>query len=101
LSFEEIADWCAREPGTVCRDETLRAQAYSDLRDAMLAGEFGHGVQSRVLYFHPDPGPAEERLRLAPEGLRTWLDFYGPDNPVIMTEILFWCWLPQDLCRRW
>jgi hypothetical protein len=101
LSFEEIADWCAREPGTVRRDETLRAQAYADLRDAMLAGEFGHGVQSRVLYLQPDPGPAEKRLRLAPEGLRTWLDFYGADNPVIVTEILSRCWLPQDLCRRW
>jgi hypothetical protein len=72
-----------------------------DLRDATLAGEFGHGAQSRVLYFHPDPGPVEERLRLAPERLRTWLDFYGADDPVITTEILSRCWLPHDLCRQW
>jgi len=101
LSFEEIADWCARISGTVRRDEALRAQAYADLGDAMLAAEFGDGARSRVLYFHPDPGPSEERLRLAPEGLRTWLDFYGTDNPIITTEILSRCWLPRDLCRSW
>ena len=101
LSFEEIADWCAREPGSVRRTEGLRAQAYADLRDAMLAGEFGHGAGSRVLYFHPDPGAIEERLRLAPAGLRTWLDFYGADDPLITTQILSRCWLPHDLCRQW
>ena len=67
----------------------------------MLAGEFGHGAGSRVLYFHPDPGALEERLRLAPAGLRTWLDFYGADDPLITTEILSRCWLPHDLCRQW
>lgn len=101
LSFEEIADWCGRISGTVRRDESLRAQAYSDLRNAMLAGEFGYGVQSCVLYFQPDPGPTEKRLRLAPEGLQTWLDYYGAEDPVITTEILSRCWLPRDLCRRW
>ena len=100
LSFDEITDWCARIPGSVRRTEALRAQAYADLRDAMFAGEFGHDSGSRVLYFHPDPGPIEERLRLAPAGLRTWLDFYGADDPVITTQILSWCWLPPDLCRQ-
>jgi hypothetical protein len=100
LSFDEITDWCARIPGSVRRTEALRAQAYADLRDAMFAGEFGHDSGSRVLYFHPDPGPIEERLRLAPAGLRTWLDFYGADDPVITTQILSWCWLPHDLCRQ-
>jgi len=101
LSFEEIVDWCARTPGTLRRDEALRAQAYADLRDAMLAGDFGPGARSRVLYFHPESDAVENRLRLAPGGLRTWLDFYGADNPVITTEILSRCWLPRDLCRNW
>ncbi len=99
LSFEETTDWCAREPGTLRRDETLRAQAYEDLRDAMLVGDFGRGPRSRVLYFHPDG--AELRLRLTPEGLRTWLDFYGTHNPLITDEILSRCWFPRDLCQAW
>jgi hypothetical protein len=101
LSFEEIADWCSREPGTIRRDETLRAQAYADLRDAMFAGEFGRGAHSLVLYFHFDPDALQGRLRLAPEGLTTWLDFYGADSPLITTEVLSRCWLPRHLSRSW
>ena len=101
LSFEEIADWCSRDPGTVRRDETLRVQAYADLRNAMLAGDFGRGAHSQVLYFHLDANALEGRLRLAPEGLRTWLDFYGADSPLITTEVLSRCWLPRHLCRSW
>lgn len=57
LSFEEIADWCAREPGSVRRTEGLRAQAYADLRDAMLAGEFGHRLTRTLL----SSGPGSDR----------------------------------------
>lgn len=101
LSFEEIADWCARVPGTVRRDEALLGQAYTDLRDAMLAGEFGHGARSLVIYFHPDQERVNKRLRFSPEDLQTWLDCYGVDNPLITGEILSRCWLPRGLCRNW
>jgi hypothetical protein len=101
LSFEEIADWCARVPGTVRRDEALLGQAYTDLRDAMLAGAFGHGARSLVIYFHPDQERVNKRLRFSPEDLQTWLDCYGVDNPLITGEILSRCWLPRGLCRNW
>jgi hypothetical protein len=101
LSFDEIADWCARIPRSLRRDEAVRAQAYADLQEAMLAGEFGHGADSRVRYFQLDPGPIKARRQLEPERLRIWLDFYGANDSVIITEIFSRCWLPRDLARRW
>jgi hypothetical protein len=101
LSLEQITDWCARVSGTVRRDEVLRAQAYADLRDSVLAGEFGQSRESRVLCLHPYWDPAEGGLRLEPGRLRALVDLYGIDAPVITTEILSHCWLPRDLSLQW
>jgi hypothetical protein len=39
VSFAALADWLAREPGKVERNEARRAQALDDLRDAVLRGD--------------------------------------------------------------
>ncbi len=40
IALGEIADWCARMPGSVARDEGHRAQAWHDLAQSIIAGEF-------------------------------------------------------------
>jgi hypothetical protein len=55
ISFEDIADSCARRDGGVERDEALRMQAYHDLGQAVLKGEFGPPSKPIVAYLPKVP----------------------------------------------
>jgi hypothetical protein len=97
ISIAEIADWIACSRGaTDRRDETLRAQGYDDLLNAMLLGEFDHNGRSGILYLSPDP----ERSRLEVGKLRNMRDFYA-NSSTLNDEVLARCWVPRKLAQRW
>ena len=94
IGFAEIADWCARVPGGVARDEGRRAQAWRDLAQSIIAGEFNRprkdgSVRLRIAYVPPQrvtsPEPVRFRLR-------------APD---VGNGALGHCWAPQEIWRRW
>ena len=98
LGFWDIADWIACDRGaTDRRDEQLRAQGYSDLFDAILAGEFDQRSRSCVLYLAPHPGG---NLRLSADLLRQMRDRYA-GTMTIYDQVLPRCWVPRDLAQRW
>jgi hypothetical protein len=96
ISFAALADWLAREPGHIERDEARRMQALVDLRDSIGLGEFGRPDKPCVAYL-PDIIPADRRgrfpLRLTVgqiEMMRAWNADLGAD-----------LWAPRTLCARW
>ena len=50
VSFRSVADELAREPGSVDRNETRRAQAYRDLGESILRGEFGQKQRGKYAF---------------------------------------------------
>lgn len=91
-SFEDIAEWCAREKGSIEPDEGLRSETYRQLGNALAAGEFGLGRNSRVLFLHPRSNWAKmtsERFGWIP---------YGQDG---RSSYLRYCWIPAELARCW
>jgi hypothetical protein len=98
LGFWDIADWIACDRGaTDRRDEQLRAQGYSDLFDAILAGEFDQRGRSCVLYLAPLPGG---KPRLSADLLRQMRDQYA-GTTTINDEVLPRCWVPRSLAQQW
>jgi hypothetical protein len=101
VNFAEIADWCAREPGGVRRDEDRRAQAFRDLSRSVTAGEFSRAGRWCVVRPPEGATPLSEplRLRVTLAWLRKWPAFHGgmtiPDR-----ELARW-WVPRDLCAAW
>lgn len=93
----DIADWCAREDGTVGRNESKRVQAFEDLRKSLLEGDFEGG---RVLYLPPEPAPqgVREPRRMTTETLRVIVETYDADA---IKCVLASCWLPRKLCHEW
>lgn len=94
ISFNEIADWCARVPGGVARDEGRRAQAWNDLAQSIVAGEFARRTKASwsrlcIAYVPPQrmisPEPVHFRLRASDLG----------------NGALRYCWAPQAIWRRW
>ena len=47
INFAEIADWCARETGSIRRNDQLMVEAYRNLGDALASGEFEEGGRAR------------------------------------------------------
>lgn len=101
VNFAEIADWCAREPGGVRRDEVRRTQAFRDLGRSVTAGEFSRAGRWCVVRPPDGATPLSEplRLRVTLAWLRKWPAFHGgmtiPDR-----ELARW-WAPRDLCASW
>jgi hypothetical protein len=66
IGFYDVADWIACGRGiTDRRDEALRVQGYVDLLDAAIAGDFGEGGETLILYL-----ASHAELRCF--GLRRW-----------------------------
>jgi hypothetical protein len=101
VSFAEIADWCAREPGGTKRDEDRRCRAYRDLARAIMAGEFDRA--GRWCVVRPPDGhtsiaePLRFRVTLA--RLRKWPTYRG-GMTVSDQELARW-WAPRRLCAAW
>jgi hypothetical protein len=64
VCLAQIADWCARRPGDIERDHRRRVQAYSDLQQSIMLGEFGEGSRLKVVYLEPQPPSLRDRVRL-------------------------------------
>jgi hypothetical protein len=94
ISFKEMADACARKPGGVERDEALRQQAYRDLEQSVLRGEFGPTEKPVVAYLQEIPHgdhPGRFPLRLTAGQLIRFREF----------NIVADLWAPHHLCVRW
>jgi hypothetical protein len=96
ISLSEIADWCARVPGSVARNQDLMAQAWHDLARSIVAGEFIRASKSGrrrlcIAYVPPSPwgfsSPEPVRFRLRASDLGN--------------GALAYCWVPQELAARW
>lgn len=92
INFKDIADWCARESGSIVPNEKLRSDTYNLLGEALADGFFGAGRAARVLFLNPISTWAkltQERYNGIPGGEE------GRHN------YLRWCWIPRDLAGAW
>jgi len=97
ICVAEMADWCARRPGDIDRDPLRRSQAYFDLKQSILRGEFNKGGRCKVLYLGPLPRlPQRVKLRLDVAQFRRWL-LAGAE----LSRALELCWVPHDLAANW
>jgi hypothetical protein len=95
ISLAEIADWCAREHGSIIPDPQRRDAAFVDLRAAIAKGAFATAGRSRVLFLHPTATFAKlTRERLAK------IEACYPTTDVNV-HYLGWCWVPRTLARDW
>ena len=95
INFAEIADWCAREIGSIKPDEERRSLAFARLRAALKAGEFEQADRARVLMLSPDSSMAKLT--------RERFEFIAPrfDEQTVASAYLAYCWVPRELCRAW
>ncbi len=94
VALSMVADWCAREPGGVVRNEGAREQAYQDLYQSILEGEFGPGEWPAVAHM-PTPVPTYSPFYLR-RGLfhiqSFWREGYNP---------LVDLWAPRPAVVEW
>jgi hypothetical protein len=94
VCLAQIADWCARRPGDIERDHRRRVQAYSDLQQSIMLGEFGEGSRLKVVYLEPQPPSLRDRVRL-----RLHTGYFRTEK--VLDHVLDLCWAPRELCLRW
>jgi hypothetical protein len=72
VCLAQIVDWCARRPGDIGRDPWRRTEAYSELQQSIMFGEFGKGKHLKVMYLGPEAPSLRHavRLRLNAESFR-------------------------------
>ncbi len=97
IAFEDIADWSARKPRSLERDERLREQAYRDLIKSVLSGEFGLPTKLRVAFLPRQPIAPPGRLSLRLQ--RFQIDL--PADSVPPAAMCRWLWTFRDLADRW
>lgn len=107
ISFVEIADVCARaaSPVSIAEEGEARALAYRRLVESMARGEFERNGRSRVLLILPKLVASVPPHRLTHEYFRAMVEAYGvadfTSDSGLVTEDLWFCWLPFDLCLDW
>jgi hypothetical protein len=130
VCFADIADWWARKPGGLERDEGRRAEAYAELQESVLSGELAKRGRLRIRYLplrvgmgHPHVEPSHKLIigSKQPSFIgrgswpdlssslptpRLWLDqkqfrsWIGPGGRVLRPVLMF-CWAPRTLCLGW
>jgi hypothetical protein len=95
VNFGAIADWCARERGSIEPDEELRAEAYEQLRRALASGVFTVSETSRVLFFGDDVS----WVRITPERLAQIERCV--DREIVYHGFLRACWVPHEFAGWW
>jgi hypothetical protein len=93
INFEEIADWCSREDGSIVPDENKRAAALDLLATDLLAGKFEENGRSRVLFLDP----AIPRGWRAREWFKSAFDLRSDYRRYYLAA----CWIPRRLFKRW
>jgi hypothetical protein len=96
INFAEIADWCAKEDGSITTNEEKRAAAYDTLAIDLLSGEFEERDRSRVLYLHPSTAKA----RMTREWLKDAID-QNYDSNDGRSAYLPHCWIPRSMFTQW
>jgi hypothetical protein len=94
VSLDAIADWCARKPGDIERDELRRRRAYLDLQHSIVHGEFSKGDRVQVVFLPPLPPSHALRLRLNENYIRA-------HTGTSLHSTLDMCWAPRELCLNW
>ena len=88
----EIADACARIPGSVDLDPAKRALTLELLRQAILAGEFDNARgRSKVANLHPSPAA---ELRFARDSADIPDDFFAE-------KLAKHLWIRRADCKAW
>lgn len=130
VCFADIADRWARKPSGLERDEARRAQAYAELQDSVLRGEFLMQGRWRIRYLllcvgmgYPNVEPNHKliagskqptfigpgswpHLSSSLPAPRLWLaaeqftSWLAPGGSVLRPVLMF-CWVPRDLCLGW
>jgi hypothetical protein len=95
INFGDVADFCARETGSITPDEEKRARAYDELADALIKGEFDRDDRSRVLYLHP----TSKKARMTWEWFSDVFRF-NIDGNRGQSEFLPYCWVPREMMAR-
>jgi hypothetical protein len=95
INFGDVADFCARETGSITPDEEKRARAYDELADALIKGEFDRDDRSRVLYLHP----SSKKARMTWEWFSDVFRF-NIDGNRGQSEFLPYCWAPRAMMER-
>jgi hypothetical protein len=96
INFADIADYCAREDGSIAPDETKRALAFDTLAQSLLNGEFDQNGRSQVLFFNH----CTKKARLTREDLRDIVagDYDGARG---LLAYLPHCWARRETIERW
>jgi hypothetical protein len=94
VSFGDLANWIAREAGSVRRDEADREQALVDLEDSIKHGEFGPADKKRCILWLPKPPPGSD----TPLGQFCLRLNYGQTARMRVTADLY---ASRALCRTW
>jgi hypothetical protein len=96
VNLAEIAEYCAREGGSIVPDETKRVLAYDDLTQEILNGAFEENGRSTVLFLNPGVSKA----RLTRDWLKNIIEFnYDGDGG--RRGYLPYCWARRELVERW
>jgi hypothetical protein len=95
VNFAAIADWCARERGSIEPDEEMRSAAYEQLRLALISGAFSVGGKSHALFFGDDVS----WVRMTLERLAHIESCFDPE--FVYRGFLRACWVPHELAGRW
>jgi hypothetical protein len=97
INFGEIADWCAREPGSIMPDESLRALALDTLAKDLLAGEFDENGRSQALLLQPY---SPKKARMTREYLSDVIES-DIDQERGRSDFLPFCWARREMIARW
>lgn len=97
IAFRDIADWCARENGSIEADEAKREKSYRTLAASILAADFERDGRSRVLLLNPE----DQFCTLATHEAGRIVGSFGGDFDILTKAYLQWCWVPRDLAIRW
>lgn len=99
LNFALIADWCARQSGSVKPDEGDRIAAYQQLYRGVLEQEFERNEKSLLLFL----GSADSSNgRWSRDDLATAIYAAGTKvDGFVAQNILACCWIPNEMARAW
>jgi hypothetical protein len=97
INFGEVADWCAREAGSIVPDESKRAKAFDSLAKDLLDGEFEIGGKSQVLFLFPG---LVAKARMTREYIRSVIED-NLDGKSGQLGYLPYCWARRGLVELW
>jgi hypothetical protein len=94
INFGDVAEFCAREAGSIVPDEDKRALTYEELADALIKGEFDESERTRVLFLYP----GSRRTRMTWEWLLDTINFNldGERGRGLLAH----CWAPREAMAR-